>query len=423
MSNGGRKDSSWWVTVVAGMASYVDAAAITGFSTSMVIYQGALGYSPATIGLASGTLTASIAIGALVGGRLGDRIGRRPVFITTMVMIIVASVTLAIFPTVPLTIIAASVMGLGVGADLPVSLSTISESALEGSRGRRVAFSSILWVAGILANSALASLVGDLGRLGAQIIFCHIALVTVFVLVGRLTIPESRSWRAARAERAASGRTTGKNRSQLRELLRPPLVAPLAALMIFYGLTNLVTNTNGQFATYILVNFADASVATASRVLLFTAPLVILGLLWFMRVADTPRRFAYFTFGGVCGVLAPLTLAVLGVSIPSYVASAILGAVAIAFAFEAIMKVWTQETFPTLLRSTAQGLIISVARLGAALLAAVTPLLLAMGPTAFYYSLAAIEFLGIATAWVVFRRRRDGRQLSADGIAEEQVGA
>ena len=423
MSNDGRRESSWWVTVVAGMASYVDAAAITGFSTSMVIYQSALGFTPATVGLASGTLTASIAIGALVGGGIGDRIGRRPVFIATMVMVIIGAVALALSPTASLTIVAACILGLGVGADLPVSLSTISESAIEGTRGRRIGFTSVLWVCGILSNSALASVVGDLGRVGAQIIFCHVAAVALFVLVGRLTIPESRAWQAARAGVSNSARGRGPHGARLRELLRPPLIVPLAALMVFYSLTNLVTNTNGQFATYVLVNFGGASVATASRVLLFTAPLVILGLLWFMRVADTPRRFGYFTFGGICGVLAPLTLAVLGVSIPSFTLSAVLGAIAIAFAFEAIMKVWTQESFPTLLRSTAQGAIISIARLAAALLAAVTPLLLAMGTAAFYFSLAAAELVGIATAWVVFRRRRGISQFPSGAPNDEQARA
>jgi len=50
-----------------------------------------------------------------------------------------------------------------------------------------------------------------------------------------------------------------------------------------------------------------------------------------------------------------------------------------AFAFEAILKVWTQESFPTLLRSTAQGTIVSVARVLAAAIALVTPSLAAAG--------------------------------------------
>jgi MFS transporter, SP family, inositol transporter len=405
MLNKRRTGSGWWVAVVAGMASYLDAAAITGFSTAMVIYQQSNGFAPVDVGVASGTLTASIAIGALIGGRLGDRIGRRPVFIATMVMIFLAAATLVFSPSMPLTVMAAAMLGLGVGADLPVSLSAISEAAPNGSRGKLLGFSNLLWVAGIMANAAIAALVGDLGLVAAQIIFCHIAVVALLVLAGRLTIPESRSWREARSTLTVARKASPRG-AHVRELFRSPYGMPFAALIVFYSLTNLVANTNGQFGTYVLVNFGGESVRSASTVALLTAPLVMLGLLWFMRIADTPRRFSYFTAGAICGVLAPLTLAIFGVGLASYAASAILGAVAISFAFEAIMKVWTQETFPTLLRSTAQGAIISIARFAAAMLAAVTPLLLLLGPSAFYLSLAAVEFAGVATAWFVFRRRR-----------------
>jgi inositol transporter-like SP family MFS transporter len=69
------------------------------------------------------------------------------------------------------------------------------------------------------------------------------------------------------------------------------------------------------------------------------------------------------------------------------------------------MKVWTQEQFPTLLRTTAQGTIIAVARFLAAGLATVTPLIVAYSPTVLYLSLAVCVAVGCAIAWVVFRTR------------------
>jgi inositol transporter-like SP family MFS transporter len=66
-----RRPNPWWVGVVAGMASYIDAAAIVSSGIALVIYQAALGITPDQIGVLSAALTFCIAVGALVGGRFG----------------------------------------------------------------------------------------------------------------------------------------------------------------------------------------------------------------------------------------------------------------------------------------------------------------------------------------------------------------
>ena len=82
--------------------------------------------------------------------------------------------------------------------------------------------------------------------------------------------------------------------------------------------------------------------------------------------------------------------------------SIVFTAVGTAFAFEGIMKVWSQRSFPTLLRTTAQGVIISVARFVAALVASITPVVLSAGPGILYGILAALAFVGCA--WACPRR-------------------
>src|SRR3954467_6003040 len=157
------RPNPWWVGVVAGMASYIDAAALVATGIALVIYQGSIGVTPGQIGVMSGTLTFCVAVGAVVGGRLGDRFGRRPVFTATMVLIIVGTVLLTFATAYPLLRVGVALTGLGVGADLPVSLSTISEAADDGNRGKLILLSNILWVVGILASITIASVAGGLG--------------------------------------------------------------------------------------------------------------------------------------------------------------------------------------------------------------------------------------------------------------------
>jgi inositol transporter-like SP family MFS transporter len=58
-----------------------------------------------------------------------------------------------------------------------------------------------------------------------------------------------------------------------------------------------------------------------------------------------------------------------------------------------------------MLRSSAQGSIIAVARISSALLAVVTPALLVSHGRAFYGALAVVSAIGLVVAWAVFSRR------------------
>jgi inositol transporter-like SP family MFS transporter len=397
------------------MASYIDAAAITGFATALVILRTELSLEEWQVGAAAAALTVSIAVGALIGGRLGDRFGRRPVFTATMVVILAGVVALAFAPTFPILLIGAVLVGFATGADLPVSLATIAEAATDDNRGRLLGFSNLLWIIGIVMNTLLASVVGDWGRLGAQILFAHVGVIALLVLLGRLTIPESPNWTTARDERRAGVTTVRADRSRVADLFRAPYVVPFLALMVFYSLVGLVANTGGQYGTYILVTYGGATVGQAALVALPMVPVAVLSYFWFMRIADGPHRFLYFQVGAALMIVSKLLIVFAGLNVITYATSALLTAVGGAFAFEGIMRVWTQESFPTLLRSTAQGAIIAVGRFSAAALAAVTPVLLEGGVVPFYILLTVFCVVGLGTAWIVFRRRRGAPVLDTEG--------
>jgi len=414
-----RRPNAWWVAVVAGMASYIDAAAIISAGIAFVIYQGAIGLSAESIGLLSAALTLSIAVGAMVGGRLGDRFGRRSVFIVTMVLIAFGSALLVFSVDLLPLAVGTILVGIGTGADLPVSLATISEAADDSNRGKLVGFSQIMWYLGILAAVVLSIFVGGLGHTGGQIMFGHVGVVAVLVLALRLTIPESSTWKAAHAERQSGEHTVRAQRAGLKDIFANRIyVIPFLALLGFYTLTNLAANTAGQFGTYINVNLAGLDVSTSSTISLVGLPLGILLALWFMRISDTPRRMPYYVVGVVSFVLSQLVYVVFGFSIVTILAASVLGAFGSAFAFEAIMKLWTQESFPTLMRSTAQGTIIAIARVAAAALALFTPALLAT-PRLMFFLVAIVVAVGGFIGWLGFRK---GRFNSFD-IEEKELSA
>ncbi|WP_210737027.1 MFS transporter [Cellulomonas hominis] len=399
----GRQPNEWWVGVIAGMASYIDAAALVATGIALTIYQFTIGVTPGQLGVMSGALTLCVALGALVGGRLGDRLGRRRVFIATMVLIIAGSVLTTFGTTYAVLLPGVILVGLGVGADLPVSLASIAEAASDKNRGKLILLSNLLWLVGIIASITIASFFGDLGRLGGQLLFGQVGVVAALVLVGRLTVPESPVWlEADRRRRAGEEEVVAKAR--VRDLLRAPYLAPFAALLVFYSLTNLGANTTGSFNTFIATNFAGATVEGFNRWALIAMLVSMLPGLLFMKYVDTDKRMLFFTFGAIIATASYAFVAIVGVSLMSIVVALLAASVGHSFAFEGIMKVWTQESFPTMLRSTAQGTILAVARVTAALLASVTPALLQANLRGVYLGLAVVAGIGFLVGGLYFRR-------------------
>ena len=68
-------------------------------------------------------------------------------------------------------------VGLGTGADLPVSLANIAETSTDSNRGKIIGLSNILWTVGIVGAIACASVVGNWGKLGGQILYGQVGVI------------------------------------------------------------------------------------------------------------------------------------------------------------------------------------------------------------------------------------------------------
>ncbi|MCB0911837.1 MAG: MFS transporter, partial [Propionibacteriaceae bacterium] len=372
--------------------------AIVGTGIALVIYQNTIGLDPGQIGWLSGALTFFIAIGALVGGKLGDSFGRRSVFVVTMALIVVGGGLATFATTFPLLLAGVALIGFGTGADLPVSLATIAESSTDANRGKIIGFSNMLWLVGIISAVGIATFFGGLGRLGGQLLFGQVAVIALLVLLARFTIPETQTWLDANR----NGATASAPKVRVRDILTGPYARLFWGLLGFYALTNLAANTMGQFTTYIWVNVVGVDVQLASLIGLVSLPVFLLFGLWFMRIVDTQYRFVYFTAGAIAYAASFFIPALFGFSFATMMIYTILNGIGGAFAFEGIMKVWTQESFPTMVRATAQGTILAVARFSAAILAVWTPLMLNSGPQWMFAGLGLVVTVGVTIAWVVF---------------------
>ncbi len=369
-----------------------------------MLYKARFGLSMGQIGELSAILMFLFAIGALIGGRLGDTFGRRRVFSTTMVGLVVGTALLAFAVNGAMIYAGTMIVGFCIGADLPVSMTMIAEEAPPGFKGRLVAFSHVLWMAAIGTTFVLQILVGGLADLGARLMWGHIMLVAVLVLVLRAALPESDEWLKARA--------AGKMKADqvvapgsLGLLFGKQYIGPLVALGLFYGIFNLAANTGGQFGTLLYTESANTSVSTAGMINTAVLVVSIICAIIFLRVVDSPSRMRWFLIGGVLAVAGQSVPLIFGVSVYSLAAWQVLQGIGGAFAGESMWKIWSQELFPTLLRSTAQGVTTFFTRMMASVAALGTPFLIQGGTAMLFGSLTLAVAMTTAIGWFYLRKQ------------------
>lgn len=396
----------WRVAVIAGLASFVDGAALTVNGIALVIYQQTIGLTANEVGLLAAVVTAGLAIGALVGGRLGDIYGRRKVFIVTMVLVAIGALAPTLSTTFWILLAGLTLMGLAVGADLPVSLATIAEAAKDGNRGKMLVFSQVMWIAASLTTVILTSTTGGLGRVSGQILYGMIVVVAVIGLILRLTVPESPLWLQSRDEQRRGIHTVRADKARVRDLLQAPYRRPFIVLAVFYALVLSASTILGGFTTYVAVNVAGLQITDVVPYTILLFPLAFVALFLFMKYVDTRLRMPLFIAGGLISVVGLLIPVFFGFTLVTLLGALLIGSIGQTSAGEPIARVWGNEAFPTMLRSTAQGFVFTFGRLVAAGTTAIIPALIAFNPSLVYIASAAAAVLGVVLAWIGFRKGR-----------------
>ena len=132
-------------------------------------------------------------LGAAIAGRLADRVGRKTVFQLTLVLFSVGALLSAFAPTFETLLAARIVAGLGLGGELPVASTLVSEYAPRASRGRFIVLLESFWAYGtILAGVVAVFIMPRLSpELGWRVAFAIGALPALYVAYLRRALPES----------------------------------------------------------------------------------------------------------------------------------------------------------------------------------------------------------------------------------------
>jgi MFS transporter, SP family, inositol transporter len=369
----------WKWTVLAAMASYIDAGSIVALAAGLALWQQYLGMSSTTVGLlaALGPNAFGAAIGALIGGRLGDLFGRKRIYQYDLLVYALGTLLIVFSVNLPMLLIGTFIVGVAVGADVPTSLALIGEFSPSKARGKLMGLSQVAWSLGPIVVYVLAFALSSYGVLGNRIVFAHLFVVAIVTWALRRGMVESALWTAASGAGEAARTSAPEAQPEevpadplaagrLRNLFSGPTLAAILFTLTVYLFWNLAAGTFGVFFPYILRSLGAqsqaASVALSCAGFVLTLLAVVLIFMPFSDRSDRARRIMWGV-GAVMNVVALAQLLILPFNTATAIALIALFGIGAALAGEPFYKTWSQELFPTMLRTTAQGLTFGVARL------------------------------------------------------------
>jgi MFS transporter, SP family, inositol transporter len=400
----------WRNTILAGLANYIDAGSIVAGSAALALWKEQYGLSDTFLGLiaAFSANAISAGVGALIGGILCDKYGRKKIYQYDMLFYAFGMMFL-VFASAPWMIVAGFVMvGLAVGADIPASWSLIAEMAPDDKRGRHSGVAQVLWYLGPVIVLAAFLILEPLGAMAARLVFAHLVVIALGLTFLRRKMKESERWEIAQQEKAAN---PAAETVDWRILLKPQHLKSMAFLVGMYGFWNLWAGTNGFFFPYILrtVGSQTQAMSVALQAGGFILSMISIYFV-FMKLADKVNQRRLFGASAIMQIIGMSLLALFPLTLPIAMLHIFLMQFGGGFGAQSFFQLWSAEQFPTAVRATAQGVTFAVVRVGLGFFAFFVPYLTSTGFTTLAWIL--VGFLVVSAAiGMIWAPRNEGLSL------------
>ncbi|WP_294943518.1 MFS transporter [uncultured Microbacterium sp.] len=369
-----------------------------------------------------------MAVGASLGGLLADRFGRRSVFAVTLLVYGLATGASALAGGLAALIALRVIVGLGLGAELPVASTYVSEVAPARMRGRLIVILEAFWALGWTAAALIGFFVIPASADGWRWAFALGAIPAIYALIVRWSLPESPRWLARRGRHREADAVTRTFESSPALQGTPRRHAPVGtaagAQLADRGLRALWSGefrvrTGALWIVWFCVNFSYYGAFIWMPTILFAQGYGLVksfGFTLIITLAQLPgyavaawlieawgRRVTLSVF------LAGSAVAALFFGTASTEGVIIAAGMALSFfnlgAWGALYAV-TPENYPTSLRATGAGWAAGVGRIASIVAPLSVPPLLATGGAALLFIVFAAFFvLAAAAAWALSDHR------------------
>lgn len=294
-----------------------------------------------------------MAFGAVICGVLADKYGRKNIFMWTLLIFSLASGLSAFTTTLTAFLILRFIIGAGLGGELPVASTLVSESVAPHERGRVVVLLESFWAAGwILAAVISYFIIPEYGWRVALVITAIPALYAVYL---RLKLPDSKKYEALEKTKRPSVWhnivSVWTNRYARATLML--WVLWFMVVFSYYGMFLWLPSVMVMKGFDLIHSFGYVLIMTLAQLPgYFTAAWLIekWGRKWVLAVYLTGTAISALAFG----YATDATMLVVAGMFLSFFNLGAWGA----------MYAYTPENYPTLMRGTGVGLAAGVGRIG-----------------------------------------------------------
>ncbi|MFC9710145.1 MFS transporter [Paenibacillus sp. NPDC056933] len=340
----------------AGMSWLFDAMEVGMISFIVAALAKEWSLSPGQVGVLTSINSIGMALGALLAGALADRFGRKAILMWTLLIFTIASGLSALATGFAVLCVLRLIAGIGLGGELPVASTLVSESMPTAERGRAVVLLESFWAGGWIVSALIANFV--IPEYGWRIAFAIGAVPALYALYLRRAIQDPPRY---------------KNNTKIKKITFREKVATVwsaphrrTTLMLWILWFTVIFSYYGMFLWLPSVVMAKGFTLVKS----FQYVLI-------MTIAQLPGYFtaAYFIerFGRKFVLVVYLTLtAVSAIAFGLATTEATILTAGICLSFFNLgawggLYAYSPELYPTSVRSTGVGLATSVGRIGGVL--------------------------------------------------------
>ncbi|QAY65302.1 MFS transporter [Paenibacillus protaetiae] len=203
-------ETSWFqdkkqrrLLVNAGFSWMFDAMDVGMLSFIVAALGAAWSLSASQIGSISAINSIGMAVGAAAAGSLADRMGRRSVLLWTLVIFSIASGLSAWATGFVMLCVLRFIAGFGLGGELPVASTLVSESVPVKERGRIIVLLESFWALGWLVSAVISYFI--IPDYGWRVAFIIGALPVFYAVYLRRSIEDSPRYKAQAGRRLTFG--------------------------------------------------------------------------------------------------------------------------------------------------------------------------------------------------------------------------
>ena len=378
------KSGSLKSTLAVSLNNYLDAGAIVAGSSGITLWQNYLGLSEMHLGwlnaLSANALGA--AIGAIIGGFLADKFGRKFIFTYNLLVYMLGVLIVMLSVNYPMLLTGFLVTGISVGIGVPASWTYISESSEVSNRGRNICISQMSWGLGpmfilffgmLLAPGGLlygpveslghAVAGADAAQAAVEVFSSRVVFFTLFVVAFvawtlQRQLDESAEYTAQKADNDSSIVDNIK-----RLFTNRTAVKTVVFLACIYLTWNLVASVMGFFMPHIYETAGGLSNEQANMLSCVSWVFVVVTTFIISFFVDKVAHRFFYVFGLVAALTAWLLIIGGGVqTIGGIWLFTILWGINNGSSVQVFYALWGSELFPAKFRAGAQGLMFFIVR-------------------------------------------------------------